>query len=79
MVTSWADQLLLQLLMEQFDTLPLQYRHIEYMHEGHVGNLKSLFKSIHNYANMVFLHQQMKEELKVQAVLQILSKFDLDL
>ena len=49
------------------------------MHEGHVGNLKSLFKSIHNYANMVFLHQQMKEELKVQAVLQILSKFDLDL
>ena len=31
---SWADQLLLQLLMEQFDTLPIQYRHIEHMHEG---------------------------------------------
>ena len=34
MVPSWADQLLLQLLMEQFDTLPIQYRHIEHMHEG---------------------------------------------
>ena len=29
-----ADQLLLQLLMEQFDTLPLQCRHIEHMHKG---------------------------------------------
>ena len=34
MVPSWADQLLPQLLMEQFDTLPIQYRHIEQMHEG---------------------------------------------
>ena len=34
MVPSWADQLLLQLLMEQFDTLPVQCRHIEHMHEG---------------------------------------------
>ena len=34
MVPSRADQLLLQLLMEQFDTLPIQYRHIEHMHEG---------------------------------------------
>ena len=34
MVPSWADQLLLQLLMEQFDTLPLQYRHIEHINEG---------------------------------------------
>ena len=33
-VPSWADQLLPQLLMEQFDTLPIQYRHIEHMHEG---------------------------------------------
>ena len=30
----WADQLLLQLLMEQFDTLPIQCRHTEHMHEG---------------------------------------------
>ena len=34
MVPSWVDQLLLQLLMEQFDTLTIQCRHIEYMHEG---------------------------------------------
>ena len=29
-----ADQLLAQLLMEQFDTFPIQCRHIEHMHEG---------------------------------------------
>ena len=34
MVPSWADQLLAQLLFEQFDTLPIQCRHIEHMHEG---------------------------------------------
>ena len=34
MVPSWADQLLPQLLMEQFDTLPIQCKHIEHMHEG---------------------------------------------
>ena len=34
MVPSWADQLLPQLLMELFDTFPLQYRYIEHMHEG---------------------------------------------
>ena len=33
MVPSWADQLLPQLLMELFDTLPIQYRHIEHMYE----------------------------------------------
>ena len=31
---SLADRLLPQLLMEQFDTLPIQCRHIEHMHEG---------------------------------------------
>ena len=31
---SWANQLLPQLLMEQFDTLPIQCRHIEHMREG---------------------------------------------
>ena len=30
----WTDQLLPQLLMDLFDTLPLQCRHIERMHEG---------------------------------------------
>ena len=34
MLPSWADQLLPQLLMEQLDTLPIQNRHIEQMHEG---------------------------------------------
>ena len=29
-----ADQLLPQLLMKQFDTLSIQCRHNEYMHEG---------------------------------------------
>ena len=33
-VPLWADQLLPQLLMEQFDTLRIQCRHIEHMHEG---------------------------------------------
>ena len=33
-VPLWADQLLPQLLMEHFDTLLLQCRHIEHMHEG---------------------------------------------
>ena len=33
-VPLWADQLLPQLLMEQFETLPLHCRHIEHMHEG---------------------------------------------
>ena len=43
MVPSWADQLLPQLLMEQFDTLPLQYRHIEHMHEGFWLKKKNIF------------------------------------
>ena len=34
MVPLWADQFLPQLLMEQFDTLPIQCRHIEHMYEG---------------------------------------------
>ena len=34
MLPSWADQLLPQLLMEQFETLPIQFKHIEHMHEG---------------------------------------------
>ena len=33
-VPSWADQLLSHLSMEQFDTLPIQCRHNEHMHEG---------------------------------------------
>ena len=33
-VHTLADQHLPQLLMEKFYTLPIQCRHIEYMHEG---------------------------------------------
>ena len=33
-VPSWANQLLPQLLMEEFDTLPIQCSHIELMREG---------------------------------------------
>ena len=33
-VPLWAAQLLPQLLMEQFDYLRIQCRHIEHMHEG---------------------------------------------
>ena len=44
MVPLWADQLLPQLLMEQFDTLPIQYGHIEHMHEGVWFRKKKLTK-----------------------------------
>ena len=37
-----ANQLLPQLLMEQFDTFPIERRHIEHMHEG-VGSEKIVF------------------------------------
>ena len=33
-VSLWAAQLLPQLLMEQFETLRIQCRHIEHLHEG---------------------------------------------
>ena len=33
-VPLWANQLLPQLLLEQFDNLRIQCRHIEHMHEG---------------------------------------------
>ena len=33
-VHTWVDQLLPQLLMEQFDTWLIQCRHIEHMYEG---------------------------------------------
>ena len=42
MVPSWADQLLPQLLMGQFDTFAIQCRHIEHIHEG-VGFGKNKF------------------------------------
>ena len=47
-----ADQLLPQLLMEQFDTFPIQCRHIEHMHEGvwfrknNFGNITAMYSLI---------------------------------
>ena len=46
MVPSLADQLLPQLLMEQFDTSPIQCRHIEHMHEGVWFRKKKIFDKI---------------------------------
>ena len=46
-----ADQLLPQLLMEQFDTLPIQYRHIEHMHEG-IWFKKIFFRQKDSYENI---------------------------
>ena len=51
MLPSWADQLLPQLLMEQFDTFPIQYRHIEHMHEG-VWVKKNNFWQNASYENL---------------------------
>ena len=34
MVPAWADQLLPQPLIKQFDTLSIQFKHIEHMHKG---------------------------------------------
>ena len=44
MVPTCADQLLPQLLIEQFDMLPIQYRHIEHMHEEVWFRKKKLIK-----------------------------------
>ena len=41
---SWADQLLPQLSMEKFDTLPVQCRHIEHMHGGVWLKKKKFYK-----------------------------------
>ena len=51
MVPSWADQLLPQLSMEQFDTLPIQCRHIWHMHEG-VWFRKNIFWQNDSYENL---------------------------
>ena len=38
-----ADQILPQLLMEQFDTFSIQCRHIEHLHEGVLLRKKNFF------------------------------------
>ena len=47
----WADQLLPQLLMEQFDTLYKQCRHIEHMHEE-LWFTKSYYWQNDSYENL---------------------------
>ena len=51
MVPLWADQLLPQLLMKQFDILPIQCWHIEHMHEG-VWLRKNNFWQNDSYENL---------------------------
>ena len=55
---SWADQLLPQLLMEQFDTLPRQCRHIEHMHEGVCFRKNNFCKmtAVRTKTNMAFVY-----------------------
>ena len=57
-VPLWAYQLLLQLLMEQFDTLRIQCRHIEHMHEG-VYNFLCNVSPQRN--NLIKLHTMMNQ------------------
>ena len=44
-VPLWVNQILPQLLMEQFDTLPIQCRHIEHMHKGVYTDSTEIFFS----------------------------------
>ena len=63
MVPSWAGQLLPQLLMEQFDTLPIQCRDIEHMHEG-----------VWLFTNKAFVYAQMVPSWANQLLPQLLMK-----
>ena len=47
-VHTWANQVLPKRLIEHFDTLPFQYRHIVHMHVG------VLFEKIHFWKNNSF-------------------------
>ena len=49
MVPSLADKLLPQLLMEQFDTLPIQYRHIEHTLPIQYRHIEQLHEGVYNY------------------------------
>ena len=45
-VPLWTNRFLPQLLMEQFDTLPIQCRHIEHMHEGVYNSTEIFFSKL---------------------------------
>ena len=64
MVPSWADQLLPQLLMEQFETLPIQFKHIEQMHEGVLFRKNNFWQNdscenLHNFSliRLLYMHR----------------------
>ena len=52
---TWADQLLPQLLMEQFDTFPIQCRHIEHMHVE-IGSEKIIRACVRPSVKLCFLN-----------------------
>ena len=57
MVPLWANHLLPQLLMEQFDILPIQCRHTEHMHEG-VQLLMELFDTFPiQFRHIEYMHE----------------------
>ena len=56
-----ADQLLPQLSMEQFDTSPMQFRHIEHMHEGVLYRKDNFWQNdscenLDNFPNRAFVY-----------------------
>ena len=60
-----ADQLLPQLLMEHFDTLPIQCRHIEHMHEGvyfrkDISGQNDSCENLDNFSlvRLLYMHRQ---------------------
>ena len=54
-VQPWADQLLPQLLMDQFETLRSQYRHIGHLHLRNFDTEKIMFDKIpHANVNLEF-------------------------
>ena len=58
-VYTWADQLPSQLFMQQFDTFPIQCRHIEHMHEGSKENIFDKMTAMRTetfFPNMTFVY-----------------------
>ena len=60
-----ADQLLPQLLMEQFDTFPMQCRHIKHMHEGVCSALDKLLGQLGTYATWLSSIAYLQKQLDI--------------
>ena len=58
MVPSWADQLLPQLLMEQFDTMSIQCRHIEICMKE-FGSEKNIFDKMTEFGSEKIIFDKM--------------------